>query len=83
MNPNNKRWNEFIERLSSREGCNFRGKHLNYKWDCSAKKDRPFATNILKKMGNIDIDKTMEFFDDNHGHCDCEIIFNVASKLLI
>lgn len=81
MTPSNNRWNEFYHRLVGIEGCNFRQKEKDNTesiiWNCNSKPDRPFATKILESMGNIDIKKTMVFFDEKHGHCDCEIIFNV------
>lgn len=81
MTPSNERWDEFYERLEGEEGCNFRykieGDPNSTTWTCSSKADRPLATAILEKMGNIDIDKTMKYFDEHGGYCDCEILFNV------
>jgi len=75
MTTENERWNEFVTRLAGEEGCNFTE---DGKWQCSGKSERPFATNILEKMGNIDIPATMEYFEEHGGFCDCEILFNVA-----
>ena len=80
MTPENNRWEEFVTRLESEEGCDFKEKiegKPTTTWKCSSNKDRPFATAILEKMGNIDIPKSLEFFDNHGGFCDCEILFNV------
>ena len=74
MTPENSRWEEFTSRLGSPEGCDFQERGG---WVCSSKMDRPFATAILEKMGNIDIEQTMEYFNNHGGFCDCEILFNV------
>jgi len=81
MTPINKRWEKFAEMLEGKEGCDFKerieGKPETITFKCSGGKDRPFATAILEKMGNIDIPETMKFFDAHGGYCDCEILFNV------
>lgn len=81
MTPDNKRWQEFIEKLEGPEGCNFKEKVKGYPqsitWQCSSKKDRHFTTSILNKMGNIDVKKSLKYFDKHGGNCDCEILFNV------
>ena len=83
MNKKNPRWDEFLCRLDGKEGCNFRkikGKD-GLTWTCDSKdRGRPLATKILKAMGLTDkeIKGSMKYFDDNGGHCDCEILFNVA-----
>ena len=99
MTPTHPRWREFIYRLDSEEGCNFRvnskdnwlkekntaGKLVAWikpdglLYDCNNKLERPFAVAILQKMGNIDIPKSLEFFNEHGGYCDCEILFNVEA----
>ena len=74
MTPKHPRWNEFCVRLAGPEGCDFKDNHT---WKCDNTSNRPFATAILKTMTEIDIAASMEYFDDNGGHCDCEILFNV------
>lgn len=81
MTPDNPRWKEFAERLEGTEGCNFREKEEgnpdSITWDCNGTMERPLARAILEKMGDIDIEATMEFFEENGGRCNCEILFNV------
>lgn len=81
MKPSNKRWEEFTRRLEGPEGCDFKLKDKNdpmsFTFKCSGGSERPFATAILEKMGNIDIPETMKYFDKHGGYCDCEILLNV------
>ena len=81
MTHSHPKWNEFIYRLSSLEGCNFREKSKDEPekiiWDCSGSMERPFAVAILQKIGNIDIPKSLEYFDEHSGFCDCEILINM------
>lgn len=81
MTPTNERWEEFIERLEGKEGCDFKDKIKDkpesITWKCPSKKNKPLATAILKKMRNINIKKSLKYFDEHGGHCDCEILFNV------
>lgn len=81
MTPDNERWEEFAERLKGEECCDFKekikGDPNSITWKCSSKSDRPLATAILEKMGNVDIPKSLKYFDEHGGHCDCEILFNV------
>lgn len=46
--------------------------------DC--RHDHGAATEILNHMPNIDIQGTLDWFDQHGGHCDCEIMFNIAYK---
>ncbi|MFA5248413.1 MAG: DUF2695 domain-containing protein [Patescibacteria group bacterium] len=81
MNFDNPQWDDFLDRLYGPEGCNFQydadGKPT---WVCKAGNDKTYATLILQDMGlsKEEIIKSCEFFDENGGHCDCEIIWNVA-----
>ena len=77
MTPDHPAWEEFYERLSGPEGCNFQ-KHpsddLTFTCDGSIK--RPKATKILHDMG-ADVEASLDYFCANGGYCDCEIILNV------
>ena len=68
-------------RLTGSEGCDFKQKEPNNPktatWLCEGSINRLFAKVILEKMGNIDIEASFKYFEDNGGHCDCEIVFNV------
>ena len=77
------RWEEFLARLEGPEGCNFRQADPNdietLTWDCNGGKNKDYAKKILAEMGGIDIDESLKYFDLNGGHCDCEILFNMAN----
>lgn len=82
MTPHSKRWKKFYNTLSGKDGCNFtRDSKGEIHWKCDSKdRSRPLATKIMTKMGNIDIPKTLQYFDNHGGYCDCEIMFNVAAS---
>jgi len=78
MTPDSSRWKEFADRLEGEEGCNFVEKENgSITWNCSGSEERPLARAILEKMGDVDIDATMQYFDEHGGFCDCEILFNI------
>ena len=67
MTPDCLRWDEFVKKLKrklNRSACN---------------NDYSFSRKILTKMGDVDIDASIEFFKENGGHCDCEVILNTAN----
>lgn len=77
------RWWEFYEKLAGEEGCNFRSENdengaERTVWNCSSSVERPFCRAILEKMGGIDVEATLDYFGEHGGHCDCEVVFNVA-----
>ncbi len=39
--------------------------------------DYRYATEIMQMMGGIDIEKSIAFFQEHGGFCDCEICFNI------
>jgi len=81
MRPVHPRWEEFLERLEGPEGCHFRKNESGEAtWKCDRSREKPLARKILEDMGEIDIASSMKYFEDNGGHCDCEIIFNVSRK---
>jgi len=71
--PGHPRWDEFVDRLSGREACNF---HSD-RWTCFG--DLRFTKRILRQMGldELSIDVSTTYFKDHGGYCDCEVIFNV------
>ena len=85
MNPKHPDWDKFLERMEGKEGCNFKkNKKGQFSWTCRGGRDKTLATKILKSMQkkdkNIDIPTTLAYFDSRGGHCDCEIVFNVATN---
>ena len=81
MTPIHSRWDEFLERMEGSEGCDFTqtipGDSLSVTWKCDGTMDRPVARKILESMGDIDIEGSLQYFDNHGGYCDCEILFNV------
>jgi hypothetical protein len=72
-------WDEFVDRLSGPEGCNFR-KHPDPKkkftWECKGGRDQTLARKILSTMPGVDVEGTLTWCREHGGFCDCEIIFN-------
>jgi len=82
MTKGHPRWDEFCKRLKGSEGCNFRydenGKLI---WNCGGGEDKSFAIKILETMPEIDIQRSIEYFETSGGWCDCEIILNVMGLI--
>ena len=78
MTPDHPKWEEFYERLNGPEGCDFRPHPtVGFTFKCKGGDDRSMATNILRDMG-ADVEASLDFFSENGGFCDCEVILNVA-----
>lgn len=78
MTQDHPEWNEFIERLSGQEGCDFKeDKNGKVTWTCKGGTDKTKATEILTSM-DISIPESLEYFEANGGFCDCEIIMNIG-----
>ena len=67
MDTRHPKWGEFVGRLS---------KALETV-PCKAGTNKDEAKKILKGYKDVDIKKTLEFFENNGGFCDCEILMNV------
>jgi hypothetical protein len=82
MTTAHRRWTEFVDRLGGPEACDFREQaDGNVTWACSAH-TRDKASAILRHMGATDDDllATLDYFDENGGYCDCEILLNVDGR---
>lgn len=81
MTVHHPRWKEFAEALEGSRYCNFHeavpGDKSSVTWTCLRGHRRPFARALLAEMGNFDVEASLEYFERNGGHCDCEILFNV------
>lgn len=82
MTPSHPRWKEFVARLEGPEGCNFRLKdpkdRESIRWTCAAD-GHPLATKILKAM-RFDVARSIAYFREHGGYCDCEVVFNVKPR---
>ena len=76
MTVTHPRWNEFTQTLEGPDGCNCREEAGQFLWDCSGP-ERKHARRVLEAMG-MDVEKSLAYFDELGGHCDCEILFNVG-----
>jgi len=79
MTPQYPRWTEFIERLGGPEGCDFKeNEEGETTWCCAGGRDKALAEAILTAMGDIDVVASLTYFEEHGGHCNCEILFNIA-----
>lgn len=83
MTPQHPLWEEFVRRLEGPKGCNFKkDKKGKVTWTCKGGTDKSKAKAILESMvresmANIDVEKSLAYFEEHGGYCDCEILFNV------
>ena len=35
------------------------------------------AEQILRSLPNVDVEKTLDFYRENGGNCDCEVLYNI------
>lgn len=81
MNHDHLLWDHFLERLEGPEGCDFKekipGDSNSITWKCGGGMNKDYATAILKTI-RVDVEASLAFFEENGGHCDCEILFNVV-----
>ena len=86
MWPGNPRWREFTERLDGPEGCDFRqldpGDPMSITCNCMGDDIPRLAIGILHKMGGVDIPRSIGFFRQYGGYCDCEILYNVEDSYI-
>lgn len=84
MTPAHHQWDDFCDRLEGPDGCDFRektpGDARSATWKCNGGRDKTFARQILCQMGfdGDSINLSFKYFEAHGGHCDCEILFNVA-----
>jgi hypothetical protein len=71
-----------VKLLAGPDGCNFRQEEKGPKWDCDGYSKTMARAILAKYFSEVDIEKTMSFFEDQGGFCDCEIIFNVSAGFL-
>ncbi|MCL6560899.1 MAG: DUF2695 domain-containing protein [Firmicutes bacterium] len=81
MTPRHPRWKEFRSRLEGPEGCDFKvDENGKFTFRCKGGDDKSFAEAILKTMPDIDIPKSLEYFEKHGGFCDCKILLNVGRR---
>lgn len=73
------KWDTFCDELA--KAVNFREDEKgSWSWNCDH--DLRMSIKILHDMvlagdDEIDVAGTLEYFRENGGHCDCEVLFNV------
>jgi hypothetical protein len=80
MDRQHPEWDQFEELLEGPEGCNFQEDEAEkITWQCAGGYDKSKAEKLLnERWPDVDLQKTLRYFEDHGGHCDCEILFNVA-----
>lgn len=81
MTPAHPLWELFYNTLAGPGYCDFQENPLT--WKCKGGNDKTFSSKILedlkaKKIPNLDVQGSLDYFSEHGGHCDCEVIFNVA-----
>ena len=87
LTPDHELWVWFIDRLCGPDGCDYQE---DGSWICKGSgtsgvhgkpESLPFSTKILedfKRAGyGIDVEGTIDYFIENGGHCDCEVVLNI------
>ena len=81
MTVDHPEWEKFCNLLEGPEGCDFK-EEGGVTWKCSGGLDKSLAEAILKKhFPEVDIEKSMKYFEEHGGMCDCEILFNVEDSV--
>jgi hypothetical protein len=78
LTPSHTRWLEFINKLVGPEGCNlWQDGDGETHWQCDG--DSSNTRKILRKhYSEVNIDKTLKYFQEKGACCDCEIVFNLG-----
>jgi hypothetical protein len=74
MTPQHPRWEEFCDRLDASvvlTGCH----------GCGHPAGHDGARAILASMPDVDVAASLAYFSEQGGHCDCEILLNVAAAV--
>ncbi|HEY5630929.1 MAG TPA: DUF2695 domain-containing protein, partial [Nitrososphaeraceae archaeon] len=74
---------EYLDRLESPEGCNFKDGVNGLTWRCNGGTDKSYSIAILKdmKFSPVQIDEILQVAEEGGGFCDCEVLFNAIETL--
>ena len=75
MTPEHPKWDEFTLRLDGQEGVNRQGEGDDMTWTCE--NDFTAARKILGTIEGVDVEASLQYFNDNGAACDCEILLNI------
>ena len=48
---------------------------------CAGGTNKDNAETVMRKMGGVNIEASLAYFEDHGGYCDCEILLNVHEPL--
>lgn len=77
MTPEHLSWHGFKQALKGPEGINLRIDGSKARWNCSHHGLRSLTRTILARYKDIDVEATLQIFDELGGRCDCEVVFTV------
>lgn len=72
LTPRHKYWKAFSYRLDQMVNT-----HVGGKPQFNCKHDLRNTKKILKSLPKIDIEETLQLYQDLGGYCDCEVLMNV------
>ena len=72
MTPKHEKWDEFCEELAGSNYCDFTE---DDHWKCNGTLNK--SKEILSRY-DVDIEASLDYFMENGGYCDCEVLFNVG-----
>lgn len=81
MTPEHPSWSKFTKQLGGPQGCHFREQRGEFLFNCDGSHERPKATAILKGFAGINVEASLQYFEEHGGYCDCEILFNVENDM--
>ena len=73
MTPKHPQWNDFLERMQ--KACEVYDAEGQVGWVCDGTTKN--ARWVLERMADIDVEKSLTYFQQHGGFCDCEIGYNV------
>jgi hypothetical protein len=86
MTPKSPRWDEFCDALDKALGlldCGGDGTQLDRKTGKVIPLNPDWPTHaltkrVLKLMGHVDVEASIDFYKQHGGYCDCEVMLNVV-----
>ena len=73
MTPKSPRWDQFCDELDEAVGL----------LGCGGDRARPthaVTKRVLTLMGHVDVEASIDFYEQHGGYCDCEVMLNVVMK---
>ena len=88
ITPKSPRWDQFCDELDEALGllgCGGDGTQLDRKTGKVIPPNPDWPTHALTKrvltlMGHVDVEASIDFYEQHGGYCDCEVMLNVVMK---